>query len=125
MDGTERKKIAEGWLNFQRNWWAWDRLDELCRDDPGAAWAVLTDMVQIADSRELVEDIGVGPLEDFLNNHGGDFIDTVETEAHANEALSGALSYVQVRDATHPAARRLAALGCRLVAAGQDAKRSS
>ena len=38
------------------------------------AWSVLTELVELADSKELLEDIGVGPLEDFINYHVSDYI---------------------------------------------------
>lgn len=120
MDGTESKKIAEAWLNFQRNWWAWDKLDELCRKDPKGAWSVLTGLVELADSKELLEDIGVGPLEDFINYYAADHVDEIEKAAAASEALSSALSYSQLRDGAHPMARRIEALGCGIKAAAKQ-----
>ncbi|MFT4580990.1 MAG: hypothetical protein ACI915_001335 [Gammaproteobacteria bacterium] len=113
MDGTESKKIAEAWVNFQRNWWAWDKLDELCRKDAKAAWAVLVELVEVADGADLLEDIGVGPLEDFINYYATDYIDDIEAAARASEQLSAALAHAQLRDANHEMAARIAALGCR------------
>jgi Family of unknown function (DUF6869) len=120
MDGSESKKIAEAWLSFQRNWWAWDKLDELCRKDPKGAWAVLSGLVELADSKDLLEDIGVGPLEDFINYYASDYIGEIELAAASSEALSLALSHAQLRDATHPQAARIAALGCRITAPAKD-----
>jgi hypothetical protein len=120
MDGTESKKIAEAWLDFQRNWWAWDKLDELCRKDPEGAWAALTELVELADSEELLEDIGVGPLEDFINYYATDYIDAIETAAAGSEALSSALSRAQLRDGNHPMAGRIGALGCRITTAANQ-----
>jgi len=119
MDGTESKKIAQAWINFQQNWWAWDKLDELCRKDPKGTWQVLIDLVEVAESTELLEDIGVGPLEDFINYYAADYIDQLESIAVSSEAFSTALSYVQLRDSTHALSDRIAALGCR-VSAGSD-----
>lgn len=114
MDATESKKIAQAWVDFQRNWWAWDRLDELCRKDPKGTWVVLTDLVEVAESKELLEDIGVGPLEDFINYYASDYIDELESAAASSEALSTALSYAQLRDPSHALSGRIAALGCRI-----------
>ncbi len=120
MDGAESKELAQAWLDFQKNWWAYDRLDELCRRDPKAAWNVLNELVRMADSRELLEDIGVGPLEDFINNHAQIFIDELEARVDGDERLSQALGYAQLRDSTHPMAARLTALGCRVSGAGKQ-----
>lgn len=120
MDETESKKIAEAWLHFQRNWWAWDKLDELCRKDPKAAWSVLTELVEQAQSKDLLEDIGVGPLEDFINYYASDYIDELEKQAGTSEALAAALAFAQLRDPNHPLSERIAALGCRLSSAGKQ-----
>lgn len=121
MDGIESKKIAQAWVSFQQNWWAWDRLDELCRKDPKSTWTVLTDLVEVADGKELLEDIGVGPLEDFINYYASDYIDELESAAASSEALSTALSYAQLRDPNHQMSDRIAALGCRISAASGKA----
>jgi len=120
MDETESKSIAEAWLNFQKNWWAWDKLDELCRKDPQGAWSVLMELVEQAQSRELLEDIGVGPLEDFVNYYAVEFIEKLESGAQSSEGLAQALAYSQLRDASHPLAQRIAALGCRTSTTGRQ-----
>ena len=120
MDGTESKKIAEAWVNFQRNWWAWDKLDELCRKDPKGTWIVLKDLVEVAEGRDLLEDIGVGPLEDFINYYASDYMDELESAAATSRALSVALSFAQLRDPSHEMAARIASLGCRISAAAND-----
>jgi hypothetical protein len=119
MDEIDSKNIAEAWLNFQKNWWAWDKLDELCRKDARGAWAVLTELVDQARSGELIEDIGVGPLEDFVNYYAAEFIGELESRAQTSKAFTEALGHVQLRDASHPLASRIAALGCRVSTAGK------
>lgn len=121
MDGTESKKIAQAWVDFQKNWWAWDKLDEICRKDPAAAWAVLVELVELAQTKELLEDIGVGPLEDFINYYADEYIDTIESAVATSEALSTALSFSQLRDGNHPMAAKLEKLGCKVSAAANQA----
>ena len=120
MEDTESKKIATAWLNFQQNWWAWDKLDELCRKDSAGAWLVLTELVGQAQSAELLEDIGVGPLEDFLNYYATDYIEQFEASVRTSEPLKKALAYAQLRDAKHPLADRIEALGCRISSVGKQ-----
>ena len=122
MDAIESRKIAEAWVNFQRNWWAWDKLDELCRKDAKGAWAVLVELVEVAQSNELLEDIGVGPLEDFINYYATDYISEIETAAAKSEALSNALAHAQLRDANHELASRISELGCRISAGTKAAE---
>ena len=118
MDGIESKKIARAWVKFQQNWWAWDRLDELCQKDPKSSWLVLTALLGMADGKELLEDIGAGPLEDFINYYASDFIDELESAAASNGTFLTALSYVQLRDPNHDLSDRLQALGCRVSSEG-------
>tara|TARA_R110001592_G_scaffold54591_1_gene166882 strand:- start:166 stop:552 length:387 start_codon:yes stop_codon:yes gene_type:complete len=120
MEDTESKKIAAAWLNFQQNWWAWDKLDELCRKDPAGAWPVLMELVQQAQNAELLEDIGVGPLEDFLNYYATDYIEELEGAIQSNKPLKKALAYAQLRDPKHPLADRIEMLGCRISSAGKQ-----
>ena len=120
MDQSESKDIAQAWLKFQSNWWAWDRLDELCRKDHAGAWSVLKELVEEADSAELLEDIGVGPLEDFVNYYAADYIDELEQTATDSEAFAKALSFSTLRDAQDPMAERVAALGCRTANTGKQ-----
>lgn len=121
MDETESKKIAEAWVMFQKNWWAWDKLDELCRKDPKGAWAVIVELVELAGNKELLEDIGVGPLEDFVNYYATEYIEAIEAAAANSKALSSALSFAQLRDANHEMSAKLAALGCRVSPAANQA----
>ena len=48
MSKKDSAGLAEAWINFQRNWWAWDKLDELCRNDADAAWSVLQELTELA-----------------------------------------------------------------------------
>ena len=111
MSKKDSAGLAEAWINFQRNWWAWDKLDELCRNDADAAWSVLQELTELADTDELLEDIGVGPLEDLINNYSDSHITALE-KAAGNPGLKKALSHASVRDSENPMADRLAALGC-------------
>ncbi|HCU89491.1 MAG TPA: hypothetical protein DGR97_06100 [Gammaproteobacteria bacterium] len=114
MDGIESKKLAHAWVKFQQNWWAWDRLDELCRKDPKSSWLVFTELLSVANGKELLEDIGAGPLEDFINYYASDFIDELESAAASNRAFLTALSFVQLRSPSPDLSDRLEALGCRV-----------
>ena len=113
MSKKDTAGLAEAWINFQRNWWAWDKLDELCRKDADGAWAVLCDLTELADTDELLEDIGVGPLEDFINNYAESHISDVE-QAAGQPGMAKALSFASVRDSDNPLAERLVSLGCQL-----------
>ena len=114
MNDKKSIELAQAWIDFQKNWWAWDKLDELCRKDDQAAWPVLLKLVELAGSEDLLEDIGVGPLEDFVNYYAADYIDQLESAAAQSEALKKALSFLQIRQDSHKFSDRLAALGCKV-----------
>ena len=114
MSDKKSIELAQAWISFQQNWWAWDKLDELCRKDDKAAWPVLLQLVELAQNDDLLEDIGVGPLEDFVNYYADDYIEQLETAATSSEPLRTALSFLQIREQAHPFAGRLAALGCKV-----------
>lgn len=112
MSNNEHQKLAQSWIDFQRNWWAWDKLDEHCRKDADAAWQVLQALTELADTEELLEDIGVGPLEDFINYYAENYIDKLEAAAK-KPGMQTALSHAAIRDADNPVASRLTAIGCK------------
>jgi hypothetical protein len=112
MSSKDSAQLAQAWIDFQRNWWAWDKLDEYCRKDADAAWGVLKALTELADTDELIEDIGVGPLEDFINNYAESHIDDIEAAAKA-PGMAKALGHASMRDKDNPLATRLAALGCK------------
>ncbi|MEM7469288.1 MAG: DUF6869 domain-containing protein [Pseudomonadota bacterium] len=111
MSKKDTAGLAQAWIDFQKNWWAWDKLDEFCRKDAGAAWEVLKELTELADTPELLEDVGVGPLEDFINYYAEQYIDELESAA-ANSGMAKALSHASVRDADNPLADRLTKIGC-------------
>ena len=113
MTENENQELAKAWISFQKNWWAWDKLDELCRKDAAGAWGVLQALVELAESDDLLEDIGVGPVEDFVNYYASDYIDEIERAAGTSDAMKKALSFSQIRDASDPMVARLSALGCK------------
>ena len=75
----------------------------------------MTALLGMADGKELLEDIGAGPLEDFINYYASDFIDELEFAAASNGTFLTALSCVQLRDPNHDLSDRLQALGCRVL----------
>ncbi len=86
---------------FARGWVLYD----LVEDDPALAWdaikAVLSGYTEDdlfseerSEAQRVVGNMAAGPLEDLLDKHGPDFIDTVETEARRDRRMEWALSIV-------------------------------
>jgi hypothetical protein len=105
--------IARAWVRVQRNWWAYDEVQDAVENHPRRAWALLGLLADLAASDELVDDLGAGPLEDFVCAHAPKFIGQIERRAVEHDRFRRALHSVLLPRASDPVSRRLLALGCR------------
>jgi len=119
MSEEARSSLIEAWLTFQRNWWAYEAMEHLCRNEPHECWITLLELLDAADTDDLLGDIAAGPLEDFLRLHGLQFVSKVEQEATANAKLRLALAGVWLPRSDDATTERLVRLGCQLVAVPQ------
>jgi hypothetical protein len=105
MDRSDKSdQIAETWITLyylpeeseerEKNFWSYERLDELCRDDPEAAWSVIEAILRRDSSDVILSNLGAGPLEDLLAAHGARFIDRIEQRAAKDEKLRKLLGMV-------------------------------
>lgn len=83
---TERPldEIAAAWIANQESWWAWEVVDDACRDDPERGWQHVLAILTAAKSPLIIERLGAGPLEDLLAKHGDTLIERVEDLAQRN-----------------------------------------
>lgn len=116
MPTEDQESLVQSWLTFKRHWWAFDALDDLCRDNPEKAWLVVAALVEAADTEELLGAVGAGPLEDLLSEHGATFVDRAETEARTNAKFAAALRNVWLSEQGSETTKRLLAIGCQYVA---------
>jgi hypothetical protein len=113
---TERDKtIARAWNRLQRNWWAHDEIFRACRESPRRAWRLLGLLADLATSQELVEDLGAGPLEDFIRAHAPAFIGQIESRALEHPRFRRALRNTWLPEAGDTISSRLFALGVRAI----------
>ncbi len=112
----EQQSLVNSWLTFKRHWWAFETLDNMCRDNPEEAWLIVVALVAAADPEDLLGDIGAGPLEDLLSEHGAAFVERAEAAARTNPRFAKALSNVWLSEKDSEAAQRLLAIGCQFVA---------
>ena len=81
---------------------ALDQVDDLTRQNPDAAWAIVQELVRRATRDEVLAYIAAGPLENLLCNHPHAFIDRVEVlaarDAHFRRALSGVWGWERMTD---------------------------
>src|SRR5581483_9461762 len=86
-----RRDLARAWIDLQRSpqqsegharlFWAHKELWELIKDDPEEAWRTILEIAAQDSSSWTLENLGAGPLEDLLVDHGSDFIGRVEALA--------------------------------------------
>jgi hypothetical protein len=113
MSSQGPEEIAQAWLTLQRHWWAYVEVCHLCEQRPHEALALICRLAELADTSELVGNVGAGPLEDLLRAHGAAVIDELEARARGSATLRAALARVWVSDPTSELGRRLVRLGCK------------
>jgi hypothetical protein len=115
MNSIDRERLVQAWLTFQRNWWSYRALIDLCEKDPDLAWPVLLRVISEAEDQEMLETIGAGPLEDVLRAHGEALVAEVEEESCSNQKLRCALGSVWLPRKDDPVTGRLVKIGCLLL----------
>jgi hypothetical protein len=92
--------------------WAWERVAIAVMEAPEEAWEMILCLIRKAQDSWRLEQVGAGPLESLLADHGDAFIDRVIEIARAEPKLRSALGFVwphggAIRDSTW---RRIQAL---------------
>jgi hypothetical protein len=105
------ERVVRAWNRLQRNWWAYDEISDACAKQPRRAWRLLRRMADLASSAELIQDLGAGPLEDFIRSHAPHFIGQIERLAAEHARFRQALRCARLPHATDPVSARLFALG--------------
>src|SRR5437867_1052676 len=90
MAPNERSTLVAGWIEhhterieldsdnvFHRvrgknNFWAWEQLNDLCRNQPQLAWEIVLDIFRAPHHESVDWSLAAGPLEDLLAWHGED-----------------------------------------------------
>ena len=115
MTKDKRKDVAHAWIAVQRNWWAWEAIERTCEFRPKKAWGLLQSLIDLADTQELIQDIGAGPLEDFIRAHAPTFIQPIERLASQNRRFRQALRAARIPRGNDDISQRLIQLGCQTV----------
>ena len=102
MAPNERSTLVAGWIEhhterieldsdnvFHRvrgknNFWAWEQLNDLCRNQPQLAWEIVLDIFRAPHHESVDWSLAAGPLEDLLAWHGVDIIEKIQAEARAD-----------------------------------------
>jgi hypothetical protein len=83
--------------------------------DPESGWRVTLRLLSLAADDDAIGDIGGGPLEELLTEHGPQFVDRAEVLAVSSEKFAAALKRVWLVEGDTEVGRRLGRLGCQWV----------
>jgi hypothetical protein len=86
----EDERLVESWFTYEDNFWAFNAMYNLLREDPEQAWLVLLQMLERADEARIGV-LAAGPLEDLMSGYGPQLIERIATEARSNAKLRQAL----------------------------------
>ncbi|PYM54130.1 MAG: hypothetical protein DMD77_24395 [Candidatus Rokuibacteriota bacterium] len=76
------------------NFWAFNELADLMRDDPDGAWQIMGELVARASDEETLGYVDAGALEDLICKHPGAMIDRVESRARQDARFRKAVARV-------------------------------
>ncbi len=113
-------EIVRGWNRLQRNWWAYGEISEAVRLHPVRAWRLLGKMAEAATDDGLADDLGCGPLQDFIRQYGPAFIDRIERRASEQKRFAKALKSVWLPKASDTVSTRLFAIGVIAIGARRE-----
>lgn len=90
-------EIVENYFKYhlehdEELFWAWVEVDELVREDPEKGWALIQELLRKAPTRDCINYVACGPLEDLLKRNGEEFFARVKAEAQHDNRLLYALS---------------------------------
>ena len=100
---SSRDELLEGYLAHaeavahQRkdtNFWAFNELADLMRDDPDEAWQITVELVTRASDEEALGYVAAGALEDLICAHPDAMIDRVESRARQDARFRKAIARV-------------------------------
>ncbi|MGH9545807.1 MAG: DUF6869 domain-containing protein [Terriglobales bacterium] len=93
---TEHQLVATYLRYFEtkqdEDFWAWEQVDALVRNDPDQAWEMVRNLIEHTTSDEALAYVAAGPLEDLLKKYGPIFIDRTEVESRKSIRFRLALS---------------------------------
>lgn len=122
MDKTDIEAIANAWVAlhlalegtdaYRRNFWAYERMSNLCTETPETCWQLIHAIREIDDSDTILSNLAAGPLEELLVAHGEYFIERIEHLANKDEKFRKLLGVVwrnEIKDSVWERVRAVAA----------------
>jgi len=100
----EIKELIDAYIEFEQSpqgsdkreqlFWTFEKFDELNSENPEVCWNALLEILNRMPDDNIEGMMAAGILEDFIENHGKDFIDKIEEEAVKNASLKTLLGGV-------------------------------
>lgn len=96
----ETKNLVDAWIKIstalctfrdpnsnveEANYWAFERLDDLVKNDPEKAWPLILEIRNATNDSKVLAQLAAGPLEDLINSSGDSFIDRIEALAKVDQ----------------------------------------
>lgn len=104
VQNLNRKQLISSWIalheseedsvDYEKNFWAFEKLDGLIHHSPDVAWQIILDILHANISDRVFGNLAAGPLEDLLGEHEAMFIDRVELEVKKNKEFKRLLGGV-------------------------------
>ncbi|AXC11691.1 hypothetical protein ACPOL_2367 [Acidisarcina polymorpha] len=93
------RELAEAYLRSRNSeagnfddFWAFEEVSEIVRRDPEVGWEVITILLEMATTDEVLAHVAAGTLEDLLTKHGLVVIDRIESLARRDQRVQLAVS---------------------------------
>jgi len=92
---NDMDRIALNWLKYQETSWAWEKINQIIRDEfIEYAFNVVKLLYEKSSSDVHLSSIGTGPLESLLIKNGEFIMDRIEELASTDKRFRICLSYV-------------------------------
>lgn len=101
MNSPANIEILDAWFAYMATsckddayYWAWEVVDSAVRDTPQLGWSLVLQLIAQAPSNEMLAHVAAGPLEDFVVQHVGTYIEQIEYHAREDPKFRFALTGV-------------------------------
>lgn len=65
-------------------YWAIEKFADLEADSPELCWQAITEIVEQKPSQRVLANLAAGPLEELVELHGPEYIESIEKQAQTN-----------------------------------------
>lgn len=98
----EYRTLITTWIELHENspenndelFWAFEKLDDICRDDPPLTLKIIRAILASTQDERVLANLATGPLENLLSRHGEKVIVDIETLARKEPQFRSLLQRV-------------------------------